>query len=118
MVMEKKLSYVAKGYVLGIDWFGSKCAYPTRAVKGSSIEEIESNINQMIESNVLDNGMGFQSLIGALMVFRTTTEIVVDDMVFINNQYQGNFYGELSEEEKNFLDEMDMEETIGFSQNC
>ena len=116
--MEKKLSYVAKGYVLGIDWFGSKCAYPTRAVKGSSIEEIESNINQMIESNVLDNGMGFQSLIGALMVFRTTTEIVVDDMVFINNQYQGNFYGELSEEEKNFLDEMDMEETIGFSQNC
>jgi len=116
--MEKKLSYVAKGYVLGIDWFGSKCAYPTKLVRGSSIEEIGAKINQMIESNVLDNGMGFQSLIGALMTIRITTEIVVDDMVFINNQYQGNFYGELSEKEKNFLDEMDMEKTVCFPDNC
>lgn len=116
--MEKKLSYVAKGYVLGIYWFGKKGAYPTKLVRGSSIEEIESKINQMIDANVLDNGMGFQSLIGALMTIRITTEIVVDDMVFINNQYQGNFYGELTKEEENYLDEINMEEPIGFSQNC
>ncbi len=116
--MEKKLSYVAKGYVLGIDWFGSKCAYPTRAVKGSSIEEIESNINQMIESNILDNGMGFQSLIGALMVFRTTTEIYIDELRFVNNQYHDNFYGKLSDDEKNFLYQEEMETPIEFSQNC
>ena len=116
--MEKKLSYVAKGYVLGIDWFGNKGKYPTKEVKGSSIDEIGTKINEMIESNILDNGMGFKSLIGALMTIRTTTEIYVDDLRFINNQYQYNFYGELTKEEEYFLDEVDGETPIEFSQNC
>lgn len=111
--MEKKFTYVAKGFVLGTTWLDTKGAYPTKLVKGNSIEEIESKINHMIETNVLDNGMGFKSLIGALMTIRTTTEIIVEGDRYINTKYDDNFYGTLTYDEEIFLEEQ--ERDFGFN---
>ena len=105
--MEKKITYVAKGFVLGTTWLDTKGAYPTKIVEGNSIEEIESKINHMIETNVLDNGMGFKNLIGALMTIRITTEIVVDGDNYINTKYHWDFYGTLTNDEELFLEEQE-----------
>lgn len=107
--MEKKITYVAKGFVLGTTWLDTKGAYPTKLVDGNSIEEIESKINHMIETNVLDNGMGFKNLIGASMTIRITTKIVVDGDTFFNYKYRGGVYGSLTTEEEYFLDEEEKE---------
>lgn len=116
--MEKKFTYVAKGIVLGTTWLDYKGAYPTKLVKGNSIEEIESKINQMIDSNVLDNGMGFKNIIGALMTIRTTTEIVVDGDKYTNTKYQYGYYGILTNDEEIFLDEQERYHNIDFPKNC
>ena len=112
--MEKKITYVAKGFVLGTTWLDTKGAYPTKLVDGNSIEEIESKINHMIESNILDNGMGFKSLIGASMTIRITTEIVVDGDKFINHKYNWDIYGSLTIEEEYFLQEEENEFGLNF----
>ena len=116
--MEKKITYVAKGFVLGTTWLDNDGAYPTKLVRGNSIEEIESTINQMIESNVLDNGMGFKSLIGALMTIRITTKIVIDGDTFTNHKHIGNFYGSLTDDQQNYLDVIHHEEGTDFPHYC
>ena len=117
--MEKKITYVAKGFVLGTTWLDTDGAYPTKLVRGNSIEEIESTINHMIETNVLDNGMGFKSLIGALITIRITTTIVIDGDTFTNNKYIfGNFYGSLTNEQQDYLDMIEQEEATDFPHYC
>ena len=112
--MEKKITYVAKGFVLGTTWLDSKGAYPTKLVEGNSIEEIESKINQMIESNILDNGMGFKNIIGASMTIRTFTEIEVDGDRYINTKYHWDFYGTLTYDEELFLEEQERNFGVNF----
>lgn len=99
--MESK--FKAKGMVLGNLWGGGKGAYPTIEVAADSREEVHSLIKIHLNSGSLDSGMGFESLVGAVMIVTKITRIEVDGLPFSNRQEEVELFGDLNEFEQEFL---------------
>lgn len=98
-----KNEFKAKGMVLGNLWGGGKGAYPTIEVAADSREEVHDLIKLHLGSGALDSGMGFESLIGAVMIVVKTTRIEVDGLPFSNRQEEVELFGDLDEFEQEFL---------------
>lgn len=100
-----KTTYSAKGLVYGNFWGGGRGSYPSEKVKAETLEELNNKINEGIEIGSLDSGFGFNGLIGAIMCIKIHREIEVDGLIFKNEEEVENyeFYGELSEEDRQFL---------------
>lgn len=103
-IQDKKTYYKAQGYVYGLLWGGGEGTYPSREIKSDNIDDLREQIMNGINNGSLDSGMGYQRLIGALMDITTITEIVIDDKVFKNYEYQTEFFGDLSEAQQEFLE--------------
>lgn len=101
--MEKTLNYKAKGMVLGNLWGGGIGAYPTKWVYGYTKEELLDNAKKSLDDGSLDKGMGFESLIGAVLNITIITKIEIDDEIFINEKFEFDSVGELSDEQHDFL---------------
>jgi len=100
--MEKKFTFT--GVVLGNHWGGGKGSYPSTEFIASSEEEGIEKAEKMLEEGSLDSGMGYESLIGALLDIKETTTIEIDGKEFYNDQYNSMFIGNLTEEEMDFLE--------------
>ena len=93
-----KVEYNAEGLVLGYLWGGGKGAYPTKSLTGyESIEALLQKANEMLGDGSLDRGMGFDSLIGAVLY----VEKAIGKGPY---EYEHIFIGDLKEDEKEFLD--------------
>jgi hypothetical protein len=101
--MQKKITYTAKGTVLGNHWGGGRGAYPTTIITGNSIEEIQEKAEKALKDGSLDSGMGYESLIGAVLDVEVKTQITVDDKPFFNREWEQILVGELDEMDYEFL---------------
>jgi hypothetical protein len=110
--MKKKTTFTAKGAVLGSYWGGGQGAYESRPITGNSEKEIIKLAEQGIKDGSLDNGMGFERLLGAALTITKTTSIEVDGKPFINREHNDVLIGNLTEEQSDFLFEVLMHYSI------
>lgn len=102
--MKTSISFESKGYVLGNYWGGGSGSYPCKKL-GSDISK-EDLLNQNIKAlndGSLDSGMGFESLIGALITIETIRTIEFEDRIYSNSEFNEHFIGVLNDEQEEFL---------------
>ena len=97
------ITYKATGIVLGNYWGGGKGSYPTHEINANSLRELNEKIEEQLKSGSLDSGMGFESLIGAAMMIDTIDIRQIDGKRFVAHDYKQVLFGELSEEQQDFL---------------
>ena len=103
--MEKSVKFTAKGHVLGNYWGGGQGAYPTIKFTGDSKEEILEKANAALKDGSMDSGMGYESLIGAILLVKATTKIIVEGKEFANDEYEEITIGKLKDDQLQFLEE-------------
>lgn len=105
--MKKQIHYYSTGLVHGHYWGGGKGAYSARKLNAPTKEELLQKANEGLDGS-LDGGMGYESLIGALLTIRKEVTIEIDGKTFVNNEYEDEFIGNLSESDQDFLLECQM----------
>jgi hypothetical protein len=104
--MEKKVKWFAKGYCYGNYWGGGKGAYKTTMFTADSEEALREKISKAIDDGSIDSGMGYESMIGAIMEIRRYTTIEIDGDEYHNNHTDIQMFGDLSESDQDFLMEV------------
>ena len=101
--MNEKFSYDSTGLVFGNLWGGWKGSYPARKLHAETLEDLIKQANKGLDGS-LDSGMGFESLIGAMLFVTKKTVIMVNEKPFSNQEYlEPVFVGDLTDEQKEFL---------------
>ena len=102
-----KVTYKSDGLVLGNYWGGGSGSYTATTLHSNISKEdlIEQN-KRALESGALDSGMGYESLIGALIIIETKSVIEHEGKEFTNKEYEEVFIGNLTDEQKEFLEEV------------
>jgi hypothetical protein len=106
--MEKKKSYKATGFVLGNYWGGGTGAYPTIKFEADTKEELMEKAKVALDDGSIDSGMGYESLIGAILDITEITSVEIEGETFINKKYIFDTVGELTNEEYEFLQELSL----------
>lgn len=101
--MEKKVRYEAQGCVLGNYWGGGAGSYPTIRIEGDTKEEVLEKANKALENGSLDSGMGYESLIGAMLDVTCITTVEIDGKPFTNEETEIEHIGDLTEAQFDFL---------------
>lgn len=101
--MENKVRYEAQGCVLGNYWGGGAGSYPTIKIKGDTKEEVLEKATKSLEDGSLDSGMGFESLIGAVLDVTCITTVEIDGKTFTNKENEIESIGNLTEAQFDFL---------------
>lgn len=101
------ITYKATGIVLGNNWGGGISGYPANKINANSLRELREEIEERLENGSLDSGMGYQSLIGAIMVIDTIDSREIDGKVFISHDYEDEIFGDITPEQEEWLIEMD-----------
>lgn len=101
--MKKTVSYTATGLVLGDTWGGGRGSYATIPLQSDSKEELLAEANKLLVEGRLDNGMGFENLVGAVLSIRKETAIEFEGDEYINDKYEIEVIGTLSEDEIEWL---------------
>ena len=71
--MKKKMTYKAKGMVLGNYWGGGSGAYSTILFETDSKEELLEKANKSLNDGSIDSGMGLSITIDKFRVFINKT---------------------------------------------
>jgi hypothetical protein len=98
----KTVTYKATGIVLGNFWGGGSGSYPARPLNDTTLEGLMKQANDGLDGS-LDSGMGYESLIGAMLNITTKTEMMFEDKLFTNKETETVFIGELTEAQQDFL---------------
>ena len=104
--MKKEINYAARGHVLGNYWGGGKGSYRTIRLYDTTLDGLLEKCKTALHDGSLDSGMGFASLLGAVIEVVTITTITVGDKEFTNEEIETHIIGELTEEEQEFLLEL------------
>jgi len=97
------VKFTSTGLVHGNYWGGGKGSYKAEKLSADTKEELIEKATKMIEDGSLDGGMGYESLIGALLNITKTTTIIHNGKPFTNEETECEFIGELTDEERDFL---------------
>ena len=103
--MEKIVTYKSTGIVLGNYWGGGQGSYEARSFNSDSLGELIELNQKALDNGSLDSGMGYESLIGALLLIEQITTITVDDEDYSNIHWSTEFIGELTETQQDFLEQ-------------
>ena len=96
-------TYKASGMVLGNYWGGGSGSYPAKRLSSDSLTELRKQIISGIKDGSLDSGMGYESLIGAIMYIETIETREIDGKTFIATEQETQFFGDMTEEQEEFL---------------
>lgn len=97
-------SYKAKGIVLGKYWGGGSGSYAATPLVGfTSRKDLLKKAKEKLQDGSLDSGMGYESLIGALLIVTTVREVELDGRRFTNEETYTTFVGKLNQKQKDFL---------------
>ena len=89
-----KQTFNSNGIVLGNYWGGGSGSYKaTTFHSGISKEDLINQNEKALENGSLDSGMGYESLIGALIVIQTVSCVEIDGEIYTNKKEE-----DLSEE--------------------
>jgi len=97
------LTYKANGMVLGKLWGGGIGGYPAEILTADNLTELDKQIERGIEDGSLDGGMGFESLIGAMMSIETIDSRTIDGKKFIASEIEIKVYGYITEKQEEML---------------
>ena len=100
--MKEHIRYVSTGLVYGNYWGGGEGAYAARKLSADTKEELIKQAKEGLDGS-LDDGMGYESLIGAVLNITKITTIEKDGKEFVNREVETEFVGELTEEQIDFL---------------
>ena len=99
--------FTSRGLVFGNYWGGGKGAYSAEKLSADTKEELIEEATKKLEDGSLDSGMGYESLIGALLYITKTTTIIHKGKSFVNKETEDEFIGDLTESDQDFLIECD-----------
>ncbi len=102
----KMISYKATGIVLGNCWGGGQGGYPAEVVIATNRASLIHQIENTIKDGSLDSGMGFESLVGALMCVEAIDTREIDGKTFIAIDYEDEYFGDLTPEQEEQLADM------------
>ena len=103
--MKTKHKFIAKGIVAGNCWGGGVCGYATKRIEEDTEELLIKKAESMLRDGSLDSGMGFESLIGAVLDVEHVKTVEIDGEEYCNSEYNLVSIGELTEEQNDWLDE-------------
>jgi hypothetical protein len=95
----------ASGLVLGNLFMGGEGSYPIRRFNADTREELLITAIDKLNDGSLDSGAGFDGLRGALLEITTYNSFTVNEKIFVNEESETVFIGELTPEQQNYLDE-------------
>ena len=95
--------YQAKGIVWGNAWGGGKLGYQARQLESESLKDLRKEITKALGDGSLDSGMGFESLVGAVMEICETETIRKDGKDFEHTDYWTEVFGDLDDETSDYL---------------
>lgn len=99
-------TFNAKGIVIGNLWDGGLGTYPSIKFNGFQTEsDLYKEIRKQLKSGLLDSGMGYENLIGALMKIEEIRSMIYKRKTFISSRHREKFFGKISDLEKDFLEE-------------
>lgn len=101
--MTKKYKYIANGLVYGNCWGGGRAAYKTETLTANTKKELLKTASEMLKSGGLDSGMGFESLIGAVLGVEEIETIKKDNRNYNRSEFNIEIIGDLSLKEQDFL---------------
>ncbi len=101
--MKKEYKYNSKGLVYGKFWGGGTGAYESEKLTNTNKNELLNEAEEMLKSGLLDSGMGFESLIGAILDIETIELITIDNKVYSRSEYEIITIGNITDEQENFL---------------
>lgn len=104
-VQDMSKSYSAEGIVWGRLWGGGKGGYAARKLYATSKSELYRKIENALDDGSLDSGMGYEHLLGAVMVIITKTTITVGGDLFTNESSYFEDFGDVPEDIVNELEE-------------
>lgn len=96
-------TYKSEGLVFGNYWGGGRGAYKAKCIEAPTKEELLIKANQKLEDGSLDDGMGYESLIGAVLLITETKSTDINGECFSHDNYETVFIGKLTEEDEDFL---------------
>lgn len=94
---------IAKGAVIGNHWGGGKGIYPSVKLTSDTVEKLFEEATRKLKDGSLDGGMGFESLIGAILNIEEITTIILDEKEFKHSEYYTHLIGDLTCEEQDAL---------------
>lgn len=97
------ITYKATGIVVGNCWGGGICGYAATEIRATNRASLVQQIENGIADGSLDSGMGFESLIGAVMYIETIDSREIDGKTFIAVDSEDEFFGDLAPEQKEIL---------------
>lgn len=99
---EYKIKYESTGLVYGNYWGGGQGAYAARRLEANTKEELLKQAEEGLDGS-LDDGMGYKSLIGAMLNITKFTTVEIDGKEFVNKEHETEFIGDLTDEQIDFL---------------
>lgn len=103
--MTKTINFRATGFVLGNYWGGGSGAYPTINFEAETKEALLDKAKTALSNGSIDSGMGFESLIGAVLSIKQETSIDVEGDEYVNEKLSLDYIGEMTDEQVEFLEE-------------
>ena len=101
--MEKKCSYKATGHVYGNYWGGGSGGYKSKSYSDDTLEGLRTQITKAVNDGSIDDGMGFEEVLGAMMTVKTITSIEIDGKIFTNSEEEIEFFGDLDEDQQEWM---------------
>lgn len=99
---EYKIKYESTGLVYGNYWGGGQGAFSARRLEAGTKEELLKQAEEGLDGS-LDGGMGYESLIGAMLNITKFTTVEIDGREFVNKEHETEFIGDLTDEQIDFL---------------
>ena len=95
--------YKTNGIVWGNCWGGGQCGYQADTLTANSLEALVKLIDAGVKDGSLDSGMGFESLIGAIMIIDVVETRQIDGKTFVATESEQYISGDISEEIQEYL---------------
>lgn len=96
--------YIAKGLVVGNCWGGGVVGYAAETVIARQLPALKRNINRMLENGTLDSGMGYESLIGAIMEITKIHTIIKNNKEYNSTESSVEIFGDFGDIEEEWLE--------------
>jgi len=99
----ENIKWISEGIVFGNYWGGGRGSYAAIKLSANTKEELLEQANKGLDDGSLDAGMGYESLIGALLNITKITTIIIKGKSFVNEESELEFIGDLTEQQQDFL---------------
>ena len=95
--------YTSTGLVYGNYWGGGRGAYKAEPLSADSREQLLEKAKEGIVEGWLDKGMGFESLLGAVLNVVETEMVTKNGKEYSRSELEVELVGDLDENEQDFL---------------